>query len=136
MQIQYYKIQLMLIKHVNVNNISIIVSAKKDYIWSSSTGICENSKFLKRIADTLLITCHETISGMHNVLTKMGSSIATNVTNTSSVNWHSKNVWYEIDCYILHTVLLVIILLLIITTICYHYPKHMSKQKSIDALTI
>ena len=86
MQIQYYKIQLVLIKHVNVNNISIIVSAKKDYIWSSSTGICENSKFLKRIADTLLITCHETISGMHNVLTKMGSSIATNVTNTSSVN--------------------------------------------------
>ena len=27
-------------------------------------------------------------------------------------------------------------LLLIITIICYYYPKHMSKQKDIDAVTI
>ena len=33
------------------------------------------------------------------------------------------------DCYILHTVLLVIILLLIIAIICYHYAKHRSKLK-------
>ena len=39
-------------------------------------------------------------------------------------------------CYILHTVLLVIILLLTITITCYHFVKHMLKQKVINALTI
>ena len=40
------------------------------------------------------------------------------------------------DCYILHTVLLVIILVLIITIIYFHYAKHRSKRKGIDVLTI
>ena len=38
-----------------------------------------------------------------------------------------KKVRYQIDCYILHTILLAIILLLIIITICYHYAKRWSK---------
>ena len=63
------------------------------------------------------------------VTTKMKNTIATNVTNTSSINCHSKKVR---DCYILYTVLLAIILLLIITIIRYHYAK----QRIIDALTI
>ena len=69
---------------------------------------------------------------MHIVSIKVADTIATNV----SINSDSKKVRYKINCYILHTVLLVIILLLIITIICYHYAKHRSKQKGIDALTI
>ena len=40
------------------------------------------------------------------------------------------------DCYILHTALLVMMPLLIIAIICYHYTKHRSKQRCIGALTI
>ena len=36
------------------------------------------------------------------------------------------------NCYILHTFLLVIILLFIITIICYHYVKYRLKQKRIN----
>ena len=68
---------------------------------------------------------------MDIVTTKMTNTIATNVTNSSSINCHRKKVR---DFYILHTVLLAIILLLIITIICYHYAKHRLKQ-NIDALT-
>ena len=45
--------------------------------------------------------------------TKMTNTIATNV----SIYSGGKKVRYKIDCYVLHTVL-------IITTICYHYEKH------------
>ena len=34
------------------------------------------------------------------------------------------------DCYVMDTFLLVIILLFIIAIICYHYTKHMLKQKT------
>ena len=77
--------------------------------------------------------CDEVISVMDIVSTKKVNTIATNVTNTFSINWHSKKVR---DCYILHRVVLAIILLLINTIICYHYAKRRSKQKSTDALTI
>ena len=87
---------------------------KKDYSWTPSTCICENSKYLKRFADTS-VTAFDIISVMKIVST----------TKT------------KIDCYILHTVLLVIILLLIITIICYHYANyHSPKQEGFDALTI
>ena len=32
---------------------------KKDYGWNPSTSICENSKYLKSIADTSVIVCDE-----------------------------------------------------------------------------
>ena len=35
---------------------------KKDYILNPSTCTCENDKYLRRIADTLVITCDETIT--------------------------------------------------------------------------
>ena len=63
---------------------------------------------------------------------KMTNTIVTNV----SIDSDDKKVRYKIDCYVLHTVLLVIILLLIITIICYNYAKHRSKQKGVDALPI
>ena len=69
------------------------------------------------------------MSVMNIVSTKITYTIAAN----ASINSDNKKVRYKIDCYILHTVLLVIILLLIITITSYHYAKDRSKQKSIDA---
>ena len=89
-------------------------------------------KYLKSIADTSVIACDEIISVTDILSTKMKNTIATNVTKT----FHSKKVRYKFDCYILHKVSLAIILLLVITIICYHYAKHGSKQKAIDALAI
>ena len=77
------------------------------------------------------MACDETIYVIDIVSTKM-----TDATSTVSISMHNKKVRYKIDCYILHTVLLLIILLLIVTIICYHYAKHRSKEKGIDALTI
>ena len=65
---------------------------------------------------------------MDIVLTNVANTITTNVTIIVSINFHKK-VRYKIDCYILHTILLVIILLLIIAIICYRYAKHRSKLK-------
>ena len=107
-----------IIKHVNVN-IKIIISAKKDYSWNPSTCICENSKYLKSIADTSVIECEEIITVMDTVSTKTINTIVSNVTSTVSINCHSKKVR---DCYILHTVLLVIILLYA-HIMRYHYAK-------------
>ena len=56
---------------------------------------------------------------MDIVSTEMTNTIATNV----STNSDGKKVRYKMDCYILHTVLLVITLSMIITIICYHYAK-------------
>ena len=50
--------------------------------------------------------------------------VLTNVTSTVSINSADRKVKYKMDCYFLHTILLVIILLCIITIICYHYAKH------------
>ena len=83
-----------------------------------------------------MIACNEVISVIDIVSTKKTNAIATNVTRIVSINCYSKKVRYNIDFCILHTALLMIILLLIITIICYHYVKHRSKQKGIDALTM
>ena len=107
-------------------------TCKIDYSWNRSTCISDNDKYLKSVADTSMITSDDIISVMNIILTKMINNIGTNV----SVNSGDEKVRYKIDCYTLHTVLLVIILLLIITIICYHYAKHMSKQKNFDALII
>ena len=93
---------------------------KENYSCSPSTCICENSKYLKSIADTTVTECDEIIIVMDNLSTKKTNTIATDGTSIASINCHSKKVR---DCYILHTALLVIKLLLIITIICYHYSK-------------
>ena len=51
------------------------------------------------------------------------------VPTSASINSDNGKIKYKMDCYILHTVLLVIILLFIIAIICYHYPKQRSKLK-------
>ena len=102
----------------------------KKQSWNPSTWTCENGKYLKIIADTLVIACDEIISVMDIVSTKMTNSI--NV----SINCHSNKVRCKIDCYILQTVLLEIILLSLIRITCYHYANHRSKQRDSDALAI
>ena len=56
------------------------------------------------------------------------SIIQTNVLSTVSINSDSKKVRHKMNCYILHTFLLLDILLLLIAIICYHYIKIRSKQ--------
>ena len=94
---------------------------KKDYSWNPSTCIFENSKHLKHYVNDRRIVCDEVI---HVI-----DIVSTNVTSTISINSEDKKVRYKMDCYILHTVLLVIILLFMISIICYHYAKHRSKLK-------
>ena len=79
--------------------------------------------------------CDEIINVTDSVSTNVINTIIRNMTNTISINVMStvsknsddKKVRYKIDCYILHTVLLVTTWLYIITIICYHYVKHRSK---------
>ena len=99
-------------------------TCKKDYSWDPSICICENIKYLKKVADTSVIECDEVITVMDIASTKKTNTVATNVTSTASINCHSKKVR---DCYILHTVLLVII-----TIICYNFAKKICN----NALTI
>ena len=57
----------------------------------------------------------------------MTNTISTIVTSTVPIHF-DKKVRYSIDCYILHTVLLVIVLLFIIAVICYHYAKQVETK--------
>ena len=81
--------------------------------------MCENSKYLKNIADTSVIECNEIVTVMDIVSAKKTNTVATNVTSTVSLNCHSKKLR---DCYILYIVLLATMLLLIII-IWYHCAK-------------
>ena len=58
-----------IVKHVNVNAKNYC-KCKKDYSWNPSTCICENSKYLKSVADTSVTDCDEIIIFMNNVSTK------------------------------------------------------------------
>ena len=87
---------------------------------------------MKSVADNSVIAYDEIISVMDIISTKMTNTLATNVL----INRHNKKVRYEIDCYILQTVLLVIILVSTVIIICDHYARHRSKQKSVDAKRI
>ena len=51
--------------------------SKKDYSWNPSTRICENSKYLKRTADTLVTEYDEIIFVVDIVSTKRTNTIAT-----------------------------------------------------------
>ena len=108
---------------INVNvSVKSIKSCKKDYSWNPSTCICSNSRYLK--------------SATNSASKNVTNTLSTNVTSIASQNSDDKKVRCKMDCYILHTFLLVNILLFIIAIICCHYTKHRSKQKNIDTLTI
>ena len=65
--------------------VKIIAHAKKDYGWNPSRFICENSNYLKSIADSSVIVCDEIIDVMDIVSTKLANAIAT----IMSINCHS-----------------------------------------------
>ena len=102
---------------------------KKDYNWNPSTCICENSRYLKSIVDESVIVCIT-----DGVSTSVTNSVSTNVTRTKSINCDDKKIRYRMDCYILHTYLLVTIILFMIAIISYHYAKHKSKQKNMGLI--
>ena len=58
--------------------------------------MCEKSKYLN---------CNEIISVMDIVSRKKTNTIARNVTSNALIDCHNKKVRYEIDCFILYTVL-------------------------------
>ena len=63
---------------------------KKDHCWHPSTSICENSKYLKSVADTSVTECDEIIIVIDNGSTKETNTIATKKTNIASINCHGK----------------------------------------------
>ena len=70
-----------IIKDVYVN-VKIIVSAKKIIVGMIATCICENSKYLKSIADTSVTQCDKIVNVMDIVSTKK-----------------NKNEYYSNKCY-------------------------------------
>ena len=73
--------------------------------------------------------CDELINAADSLLTNtiptnMTNTMSTNITCTVSTNSDDKNARYKIiDCYILHSVLLVIVSLLLTDIVCFHYIK-------------
>ena len=97
-------------------------TCKEDYSCDPSTYICEDSKTdLKSSANDSLINFDEIIT--------VADSVSTNVTNNVLTSFYNKKVRYEMDCFILHQVLLVINSLFAVLIICYHYAKPRQIQK-------
>ena len=110
-----FQIKNGIMKHVHVS-VKVIVHARKIIV-----GILAHV-FLKIVSiEKILLMIQKlcVMNVMDIVSTEMTNTIATNV----STNSDGKKVRYKMDCYILHTVLLVIMLSLIITIICYHHSK-------------
>ena len=64
---------------------------------------------------------HNTSINVANTIpTKMTKSVSISVTSAVSINSGDRKTRYKVDCYILHTFLLVITLLLTIAIIYYH----------------
>ena len=63
-----------------------------------------------------------------NVPTNVMSAMSTNVTSTVSTTFYKKKIRSKINCYNLHTALLVVTSLVIIAIICYHYAKHINTK--------
>ena len=105
---------------INVNAIAnSIVPAKKDYSWNPSVCICENSRYLKNIVDSVIVLV-EIVNIIDSVSTNMTTTISRNVKRTASVHSDDNKVRHEMDCYIFHTLLLVTILLFTIAVLYYH----------------
>ena len=63
---------------------------KKDYSWNLSTCICDNGKYLKNIAATLVSVCDELINTTANESRNITNAISTNATSTVSINFDDK----------------------------------------------
>ena len=93
----------------------------KNYSLNPSTCICENSNYLKSVADTSVTKCNKIVFVIKNLSTKKANTITTNVTTTALINCHSTKAR---DCYTLHTVLLILITLLIAISVCCYLIKY------------
>ena len=57
----------------------------KKYSWNFRICICENSRYLKSIIDTLVSVCNEIINATDNVTANLTNAILPNMTNTISI---------------------------------------------------
>ena len=99
--------------------------------WNNGKYQCEFKKYCGRKKDynTSVIVSDEITFATNSVSTyktntipvNMTNSMSINATSTASINCADKKVRYKMDCYILHTFLLVITLLLVIAINCYTF---------------
>ena len=75
---------------------------KNEYSWNPSSCICENSGYLKNLADNSVLRCNEIVSVTDSVSTNVTSTISINVTSTVLINFDDKKVWFKMDYHILH----------------------------------
>ena len=73
---------------------------------------------------------------MDSVSRNVTNTISTTVTSTVSINSDDTKVRYKLNCYILHTFLLVTRLLFMITISCYHYAKIGQNKKMLTQSNI
>ena len=121
-------------------------TCKKDYSWSPSTCIFQDSRYLKHNVDNSAIMCDEILYFMNivstNMINTMPKSIISLHTITGSIkvrgivstNSDDKNVRYKINGYI-HLILIVTIRLLlpvVISISCYYcFTRNKWKTKMI-----
>ena len=110
-----FQIKNGVMKHVHVS-VKDIVHARKIIV-----GILAHV-FLKMVSIEKVLLMIQKLCVM-NVMDILSTKMTNTVTINVSTNSDGKKVRYKMDCYILHTVLLVIMLSLIITIICYHHSK-------------
>ena len=110
-----FQIKNGIMKHVHVS-VKVIVHARKIIV-----GILAHV-FLKIVSIEKILLMIQKLCVM-NVMDIVSTKMTNTVTINVSTNSDGKKVRYKMDCYILHTVLLVITLSMIITIICYHYAK-------------
>ena len=60
-----------------------------------STCICENSRYLISIAETLVSVCDKIVNATNTIPVNMTNTISTNVTSTNSTNSDRKKVRYK-----------------------------------------
>ena len=72
---------------------------KENYHWNRSRCTFENAKYLKSVADTSVTKCHEIVIVMDNLSPRKTNTIARYVTNTVSINFHSKIVIFYVYFY-------------------------------------
>ena len=104
-------------------------ACKKGYNWNPSLCVFENCKYLKIVVNYPKSVCSEIIYIMDIVSTNVTIIISAKVTSTILTNSDDTQARSKMDCYILHTALLVIILLFIIANICYQYAEHRQNKK-------
>ena len=93
--------------------------AKKYYIWNPSTCVTIFNKYYW-LSDYGWQNCKRIIKCTKKIGQQMLSLLCQQVR-------YRKSVRHKMNCYILHTVLLLMVLLFIIPVACYNYAKHRSK---------